>query len=225
MNVERARFNMIEQQIRPWRLIEQRVLDDMYVVKREEFVPLALRALDFADMSIPLGFGEHMLPPRLDAILMQAMNVRSGDRILEVGTGSGYSAALMAAGGARVISMERRPELALLAQKRLAASGAENVSVIAGDGLGGWPEGGSYDVIVLSGAVPEVPLPLLDQLQIGGRLLAFVGQFPLVCLQRLIRVESGVFETVSLFETEVPFLVCERMSRKRHIDWLAEGAA
>lgn len=202
--MEQARFNMIEQQIRPWGLIDPRVIDSLYVVKREGFVPAAYRALAFADVALPLGHGQYMLLPRHEAHILQALNVQLGDRVLEIGTGSAYLTALLAANAREVVSIERVPELALQAKKRLESQGIDQVTVIAGDGLGGWPQGQPYDAIVLSGAVPEVPKALLDQLRVGGRLLAFVGEAPLVQVVRMTCIEAGVFTTLRLFETMVP---------------------
>ena len=219
MNPEQARFNMIEQQIRPWRLMDQRVLDCLYVVKREDFVPHAYRALAFADLEIPIGHGQAMLLPRLDARILQELDLKAYDRVLEIGTGSGYLAALMAARAAEVVTMERVPELALQAQKRLAEHGFSNVTVVAGEGLAGWPQGAPYDAIVLTGALAEVPSALLAQLRAGGRLLAVVGEAPAMQAQRINCIETGVFTTVALFETMIPSLIRTKPHQdKRELD-------
>lgn len=208
MNFERARSNMIEQQIRPARLVDPQVVDALYVVRREAFVPAQYLDLAFADLEIPLGHGQSMLKPSLEARVLQALGLRESDRVLEIGTGSGYSAALLAANAAQVISIERVPELALQAQKKLQEAGTSNVAVMAGEGLNGWAENQPYDAIVLSGAVPEVPAVLLAQLRPGGRLLAFVGEATLVQARRMTCIEPGVFATENLFETRVPALAC-----------------
>lgn len=207
MNVEQARFNMIEQQIRPWRRMDQQVLDCLYVVKREEFVPAAYRSLAFADMEIPLGYGQTMLLPRWEACLLQELKLKTGDRVLEIGTGSGYFAALLAATtAAPVFTMERVPELAMAARQRLENAGFDRVTVIAGEGWDGWEQDQPYDAIVISGAVPEISAEVLTQLRSGGRLLAFVGTAPVMRLQRVTRQEADVFVTDLLFESVVPSL-------------------
>lgn len=206
MNIEQARFNMIEQQIRPWEVLDPQVLDLLFVVKREDFVPAAYRNLAFADMEIPLGEGQVMLAPRVEARLLQELAVRKSDRILEIGTGSGYMAALLAARGEHVISLEVRPALADAARANLQRAGVANVSVETADGSRGWPQRAPFDVIVVSGAVAEIPQELLKQLRVGGRLAAVVGSAPVMEAQLVTCVADGVFNTVNLFETVVPTL-------------------
>ncbi|NHC07840.1 protein-L-isoaspartate(D-aspartate) O-methyltransferase [Azonexus fungiphilus] len=206
MNIEQARFNMIEQQIRPWEVLDPQVLDLLFVVKREDFVPAAYRNLAFADMEIPLGEGQVMLAPRVEARLLQELAVRKSDRILEIGTGSGYMAALLAARGEHVVSLEVRPALADAARANLQRAGVANVSVETADGSRGWPQRAPFDVIVVSGAVAEIPQELLKQLRVGGRLAAVVGSAPVMEAQLVTCVADGVFNTVNLFETVVPTL-------------------
>lgn len=206
MNLEQARFNMIEQQLRPWEVLDQNVLDLLYVVKREEFVPPAYRLLAFADTEIPLGHGAAMLPPKIEAHALQALKLDKSERVLEIGTGSGYMAALLAAHAAQVISVEIIPELAEQASANLKRNGVHNVIVATGDGAQGWPAQAPYDVIMVSAAVPEVPRALLDQLKDGGRLLAFVGEAPLMQAQLIKRIDRYNFRTEVLFETLVPSL-------------------
>lgn len=206
MNIEQARFNMIEQQIRPWEVLDPQVLDLLFVVKREDFVPAAYRNLAFADMEIPLGEGQVMLAPRVEARLLQELGVRKSDRILEIGTGSGYMAALLAARGEHVVSLEVRPALADAARANLQRAGVANVSVETADGSRGWPQRAPFDVIVVSGAVAEIPQELLKQLRVGGRLAAVVGSAPVMEAQLVTCVADGVFNTVNLFETVVPTL-------------------
>ena len=206
MNIEQARFNMIEQQIRPWEVLDPQVLDLLFVVKREDFVPAAYRNLAFADMEIPLGEGQVMLAPRVEARLLQELAVRKSDRILEIGTGSGYMAALLAARGEHVVSLEVRPALADAARTNLQRAGVANVSVETADGSRGWPQRAPFDVIVVSGAVAEIPQELLKQLRVGGRLAAVVGSAPVMEAQLVTCVADGVFNTVNLFETVVPTL-------------------
>ncbi|MDD2884325.1 MAG: protein-L-isoaspartate O-methyltransferase [Dechloromonas sp.] len=204
MNIEQARFNMIEQQIRPWDVLDQQVLDLLFVVKREEFVPAAYRNLAFADMEIPLANGQQMLAPKIEAKLLQEVAIRKTDKVLEIGTGSGYMAALLAAHADHVVTLEIRPEQAEIARQNLANAGMSNISVEIGDGLCGWAASAPYDVIVLSGSLDSIPPALLKQLRPGGRLVAVVGQAPVMEAQLLTQTAEGVFTTVNLFETVIP---------------------
>lgn len=206
MNFEKARFNMVEQQIRPWEVLDQDVLDLLMTVKREEFVPAAYRDLAFTEVEIPIGCGQVMLKPVIEGKVLQALRLAKSDSVLEIGTGSGYFAALLAACTEWVRTLEIEPELVKLASANLARNGVENVVVVQGDGIGGWAERAPYDVIVVSGALPFVPQALLEQLKVGGRLFAFVGEAP-VMKARLITCESeGRFRTEDIFETVVPML-------------------
>ena len=175
MNIEQARFNMIEQQIRPWDVLDQDVLNLLSIVKRENFVPAAYRNIAFADLEIPLPAGQHMLFPRVEARVLQELAVKKHEVVLEIGAGSGYMAALLAARGRSVTTVEIEPELAKLAAENLAANGVSNAQVVLGDGALGWKESEPYDVICVSGGLPVMPQEFLDQLKIGGRLAAFVG--------------------------------------------------
>ena len=213
MNVEQARFNMIEQQIRPWDVLDAHVLDLLAAVRREDFVPPAHRALAFADLEIPLKPGEQavargqvMLAPRVEARLLQELGVKKTDRVLEIGTGSGYMAALLAARAEHVVTVESRPELAEMARANLARAGVANVSVELGDGSAGWPQQGAYDVIVVSASVPVLPEEMLKQLRLGGRLAIVVGEAPVMEAQLVTCTAEGVFNTVNLFETVIPAL-------------------
>jgi protein-L-isoaspartate(D-aspartate) O-methyltransferase len=206
MNLEQARFNMIEQQIRTWEVLDQKVLDLLYVVKREDFVPYAYRQLAFADTQIPLGHGSAMLPPKLEAHALQALKVRKSDRVLEIGSGSGYMAALLAAHAAQVWTVEIEPEIAAMATENLKRNGIDNATVVCGDGVCGWPSQAPFDIIMVSGSLPAVPQALLDQLRVGGRLLAFVGEDPLMQAQLITRRDERNFDTVWLLDTQVPAL-------------------
>jgi protein-L-isoaspartate(D-aspartate) O-methyltransferase len=206
MDLERARFNMIEQQIRPWNVLDQQVLDLLGVVRREEFVPDALRAMAFADLELPLSIdgratGEVMLPPRVEARLLQELQVRSTDTVLEIGAGSGYMAALLGRRAQQVDSLEINPGLAAFARSNLGRAGIRNVRVIEADGSVDHDALTPVDLIVLSGAVPEVPQSLLDRLNPGGRLAAIVGVQPVMkaCIVR--RSPQGHLSTEVLFET------------------------
>ena len=206
MNIEQARFNMIEQQIRPWEVLDPQVLDLLFVVKREDFVPAIYRDLAFADMEIPLGDDQVMLAPRVEARLLQELSVRKSDKVLEIGTGSGYMAALLAARAEHVVTIELRPEIAAIARDNLQRAGVGNVTVECADGIRGWTQRAPFDVIVLSGAVPQIPDAILKQLRVGGRLAAVVGAAPVMEAQLITCVAEGVFNTINLFETVIPAL-------------------
>jgi protein-L-isoaspartate(D-aspartate) O-methyltransferase len=206
MNIEQARFNMIEQQIRPWEVLDPEVLDLLFVVKREDFVPAAYRNLAFADMEIPIGSGQVMLAPRVEARLLQELGIRNTDKVLEIGTGSGYMAALLAARADHVVTVESRPEIGEFARQNLERAGVANVTIEIGDGAIGWAQRGSYDAIVVSGALPSLPDALLKQLRLGGRLAAIVGEAPVMEAQLVTCSAEGVYNTINLFETVVPAL-------------------
>jgi len=204
MDFERARFNMVEQQIRTWEVLDPRVLELLFRVRREDYVPEAYRALAFADMEIPLGHGEKMLAPRLEARLLQELEIQTSDRILEVGTGSGYMTALLARLGGHVYSVEIVPELSSRAAERLRRDAVSNVTLDVGDGARGWDRHGPYDAIVLTGSVPLLPESFLKSLNPGGRLIAVVGEPPVMEAQLVSCVTTGVYNTVGLFETCIP---------------------
>ena len=206
MNLEQARYNMVEQQIRTWEVLDQEVLDLLMTVKREQFVPPACIKLAFADTAIPLGCGAAMLTPAIEAKILQALQLRKSDKVLEIGTGSGYMAALLGARSDHVYTVEIEPELATRARASLERQRADNVTVIEGDGARGWPAHAPYDAIVLSGSVAEVPAELLLQLKTGGRLLAVVGEAPLMQARLVTCVGEGRFQSVNLFETSIPRL-------------------
>jgi protein-L-isoaspartate(D-aspartate) O-methyltransferase len=204
MNIEQARFNMIEQQIRPWNVLEQDVLDLLMIVKREEFVPAAYRSLAFVDSEIPLPDGENMLPPKVEARVLQAIAVKKHEHVLEIGAGSGYMAALLAHQARHVTSVEINPAIRALAQKNLAAYGISNVDVVLGNGAQGWTEAeAEYDAIVISGSLPFLPESFLPQIKVGGRIVAFIGQAPAMSAQIITRSAERVYDTVKLFETVV----------------------
>ena len=175
MNFEQARFNMIEQQIRPWEVLDPTVLATLGQLKREDFVPAAYRELAFADLELPIAAGQTMLAPRVEARFLQELALKKTDKVLEIGTGTGYMAALLAALTEHVVTVEINPELAATAKQNLANAGIDNVSIEIGDGAQGWSARGPYDVIVVSGSLPEVPPALLQQLRRGGRLAVVVG--------------------------------------------------
>lgn len=211
LSAETARFNMIEQQIRPWDVLDPLVLKLLSVVRREDFVPSAFRNLAFADMEIPLSADTHsgqvMLPPRLEARMLQELNLKNTDTVLEVGTGSGFMAALLAAKAEFVYSVEIDTQLAEMARKNLQDAAVANVCVEIGDASQGWAANAPYDVIVLSGSTPVLPDSLLRQLKVGGRLIAVVGDAPAMHLQLVTRTDEAAFRTVSVLETVVAPLV------------------
>jgi protein-L-isoaspartate(D-aspartate) O-methyltransferase len=199
----RARFNMIYQQVRPWGVLDERVLEALDRVARERFVPDAYLSLAYADIEIPIGDGQHMLPPRLVGRLLQAVAVRPGDRALEIGTGTGYVGACLACLGARVLSLEIDPVLAAQAKERLSAIGQGGVEVRVADGLAGRIEGGPFDVIAVTGSLPsEEGLKVLrQQLSVGGRLFAVVGEAPAMEAILITRLGASDDRQESLFET------------------------
>lgn len=201
---EQARINMVESQVRTWEVLDQSVLDLLLVVKREEFVPGKYRALAFADMEIPLGHGEVMLEPKLEARMVQELGIRKTDKVLEVGTGSGYVTALCAKLGGQVVSVERIPEFSQSAARKLAGHGIRNVQLVIGEAAEGWPSAGPYDVILLTGSLPFLPDTLQNQLVPGGRLLAVVGEPPVMTAMLVTRTPDQVFNSVGLFETSIP---------------------
>ena len=213
MNIEQARFNMIEQQIRPWDVLDTEVLELLHVVKRENFVPVAHKALAFVDTEIPLPGGENMLFPKIEARLLQDVMVKKHESVLEIGTGSGYMAALLAHRARHVTTVEIAPELKTLAEQNLAANGVANVTVELGDGAQGLTNGAPFDVIVVSGSLPELPEALLKQLKVGGRLAVIIGQAPAMKAQLVTRTGEAGYDTRTLFETSVkPLLLAAKPS-------------
>ena len=201
LDVERARFNMVEQQIRPWEVLDQRVLDLLLRVRREEYVPARYRALAFTDMELPLGHGEKMLAPRIEARMLQELALAPGDRILEVGTGSGYMTALLASLGSHVCSVDIVPEFTQTAAAKLAAHGVANVTLETGDAARGWDRHAPYDAIVVTGSMPVLPDAFPKSLRPGGRLIAVVGEPPVMEARLITCVAAGVYSTTGLFET------------------------
>jgi protein-L-isoaspartate(D-aspartate) O-methyltransferase len=206
MNVEQARFNMIEQQIRTWDVLDTSVLELLAVVKREDFVSAAYRSMAFMDMELPLPGGQVMLAPKLEARLLQSLAPARHEKALEIGTGSGHMAALLAHKALQVVTYEIRPALATLARENLRRGAAANVEVREGDGAAGDAEGAPYGAIMLSGSVAQVPQGLLDQLTLGGRLMAIVGQEPVMRATLFTRVAERQWQSVELFDTVAPRL-------------------
>jgi len=203
MNFEQARFNMIEQQIRPWDVLDPSVLALLAVVKREDFVPATYRNMAFTDVELPLAGGQKMLPPRVEARWMQELQIERHEKVLEIGTGSGYMAALLGHKAQQVFSVEKDPALAGAARDALRRNGVLNVTVVEGDGVKGLPGEAPFDVILLSGSVPQAPQALLDQLKIGGRMGLIVGDEPAMSARIITRTGEREFTTKNLFETVV----------------------
>ncbi len=214
-SLEQARFNMIEQQIRPWDVLDPQVLELLGQLRREEFTPLAHKALAFADMEIPLRgsteealrLGQVMLAPKVEARLLQELSPRPHEKALEIGAGSGYMAALLAGRAQRVVSLEIEPELARFARENLQRAGVTNAEVREADGSQGLAAEGPFDVILLSGSVAEVPAPLLQQLKVGGRLAAIVGHEPVMRATLITRTGESSFTTAQRWDTVAPRLL------------------
>ena len=206
INVQKARFNMIEQQIRPWNVLDTGVLALLASVRRDDFVADAHKALAYADLEIPLAGGQSMLAPRLEARLLQDLAVQKTDKVLEIGTGSGFMTALLAHKAASVLSLELNSELVAFAQNNLQKAGISNVQVRQGDGSQGAASEGPFDVIVLSGSVADVPHNLLEQLKVCGRLAAVVGDEPFTCATFVTRTSATDFRTTQPWECGAPRL-------------------
>jgi protein-L-isoaspartate(D-aspartate) O-methyltransferase len=207
MNVEQARFNMVEQQIRPWDVLDTAVLDLLFEVKRERFVPQGYAGLAFADLEIPLGHGESMMQPKVEARILQELGVKPGDTVYEVGTGSGYLTALLAKRARHVTSAEIHPDLSARAKANLAAAGIGNVTLLEGDSARSPLGEKAYDAIVLTGSTPVLPPAFVARLNPGGRLVAVVGDAPVMKAVLVEAVGTGEARRTELFETMVKPLV------------------
>ena len=207
MDLELARFNMIEQQIRPWDVSDAHVLELLSVVKREDFVPLAHKALAFVDMELPTGVaGEVVLAPRLQARLVQDANVQKHEKVLEIGAGTGYMTALLAHRAQSVVALEIEPELAKTARANLDKAGVQNAEVRQADAAQGAQADGPFDVVVLGGSVAEMPQVLLDQVKVGGRIIGLVGDDAIMHANLLTRTAAHTWTSVQLWDTRIPGL-------------------
>lgn len=200
-NLEQNRFNMVEQQIRTWSVLDATVLNLLYKVRREEYVPATYRSLAFTDMEIPLEHGAVMLTPKMEARILQELHIKKTDRILEVGSGSGYMTALLAEMGSHVYSVEIVPTLCTMAKINLQGHDIANVTLEQGDAAQGWHQHGPYDVIVLTASTPVLPESFQKSLNPGGRLFAIVGEEPLMEAMLVTCVAPGIYHTKMLFET------------------------
>ena len=208
MDFEKARFNMVEQQIRPWDVLNTQLLDLLFHVKRENFVADNQKAIAFVDTELPLPNGSRMLQPKMEARILQELNIAADEKILEIGTGSGYLTALLASVGKHVYSLDIDANMTALAKAHLARAGIQNVTLVTANGVGGLPTNAPFDVIVVGGALPSVPEELTSQLAVGGRMLVVVGDLaPLAAtlVERVKEGPSGLRSTV-LFETHLDAL-------------------
>jgi len=206
MDYEQARFNMVEQQIRPWEVLDPKVLDLLHKAKREDYVPQIYRSLAFVDMEIPLGAGELMWAPKIEARALQALQLQGHERVLEVGTGSGYFTALMAHQANVVVSVELRTDLKEDADRKFKAHGLTNIQCRLGDAALDWAKDGNFDAIVLTGSTPVLPEAYLKRLSPGGRLFAIVGEGDAMAATLVTCLAPATFRTDRLFETRVPAL-------------------
>lgn len=210
LNFETARHNMVAQQIRTWEVTDAQVLELVARAPREDYVPARLRNLAFVDMNLPLGHGQVMMAPKLEARLLQTLALHPGDKVLEIGTGSGYVTSLLAALAGRVISVEIFPEFSAAAARRLEAHGHRNVTLEVGDAAAGWDRHGPYDAILVTGSLPVLPEAFRQGLAPGGRLLAIVGESPAMAVRLVRRLDQHGFGETSLFETDLPPLINAR---------------
>ena len=211
MDVEKARTNMIKQQIRPWEVLDPGVLDLLWKIKREDFVPEKYNIVAFADIELPLKDAKEpsqvMLAPKIEAKVLQALALKDTDRVLEIGAGSGYMAALLAAQAEFVYSVDIDPQLVEMARVNLKREGITNVSVDLGDGANGWSMYAPYDAIVISASTPELPQQFYNDLKVGGRMVVIVGREPVMQAQLIVRMTETSFSSVMLFETVAAPLV------------------
>lgn len=207
MNFEQARFNMVEQQIRPWEVLDSRVLSLLENIHREDFVPVRYRKLAFADLAVPLACGQVMMRPKIEGRMLQALELDADETVLEIGTGSGFVTACLAALAKRVVSVEIHPELHEEAAVKLKDKGADNVELFVGDVMSGWQPEQAHDVVVVTGSVQTVPEAFLGWVNPGGRLFVITGESPAMEARLLKRLDATEWTVESLFETDLPRLV------------------
>lgn len=204
LNVEQARYNMVEQQVRPWDVLDQTVLDLFGRSPREDYVPAAYKNLAYADTEIPIGHDQVMLTPRLEGRILQALDVKPTDKTLVIGTGSGYLVSLLAQLCKEVVAVDINADFTAMAQKNLGDHGINNVTLETGDAARGWDKGAPYDAIVLTGSTPVLPDSIRESLAVGGRLFAVVGQAPVMEAMLIVRTGQASWSESDLFETELP---------------------
>lgn len=212
--LEKTRYNMVVQQIRPWYVFNDEILDLLYEIRREEFVPQAYRQSAFVDIKIPLGQEQVMLEPKMEARILQELHIKKTDKILEVGTGSGYMTALLAKLGAHVYSVEIIPEFKNIAAANLSAHHIDNVTLEQGDAAHGWPKHEPYDVIVITASTPVLPDSFKNSLNVGGRLFAIIGEDPVMLAVVITCVAPDEFTTTLVFETSIPALTNAAQAEK-----------
>ena len=204
LNFEQARFAMIEQQIRPWEVLDPRVLETLSLVHREDFVPAAQQQLAFADLALPLAHGEVMMKPVVEGRLLQILDLGPGDEVLEIGTGSGYLTACLSRLAREVVSIDHHDDFVAEARAKLEAAGARNVRIDVADALA-WLPGRQFDAIAVTAAVATIPSTFIDWLKPGGRMFIVRGLSPAQEALRLTRRGEAVHEEC-LFETDIPYL-------------------
>ncbi|VAW96912.1 Protein-L-isoaspartate O-methyltransferase [hydrothermal vent metagenome] len=204
MSTETARHNMVEQQIRPWDVLDDNVLNLIADVPREEYVPAGYQNIAFGDLSVPLDFDEAMMPPRLEARMLQALAIKSSDTVLEIGTGSGFVTTLLAKSARHVFSVDIQQEFITRVGAKLAEEGIINVTLEQGDAAQGWPQHGPYDVIAVTGSLPVLPDAFAQSLTVGGRMFVIVGDSPVMEAELITRLNETEFRTEMLFETDLP---------------------
>ncbi|MCF6263601.1 MAG: protein-L-isoaspartate O-methyltransferase [Xanthomonadales bacterium] len=207
MNFEQARNNMVKQQIRPWDVIDHRVLETLDSIQREDFAPARYRKLAYADMAIPLDHGQQMMHPVIEGRLLQAIDLQTDETVLEIGTGSGFLSACLARLGKAVCSVDIHPELSLQACKTLKSKKINNIECFTGDALNGWMPEQAHDVVVVTGGVREIPKVFMEWVNPGGRLFIISGNSPAMEVRLLKRLNISDWENTSLFETDLPLLV------------------
>jgi len=206
MNFDQARQNMVENQVRPWEVLDGRVLDVLRHVRREDFVPAAHRQLAFADLNLPLGHGEVMMKPVVEGRVLQALALKPEDSVLEIGTGSGFLTACLANLAAQVTSVDVHADFTATASQRLQAAGITNVQLQTGEAVNDWQPQGTFDAVIVTGAVYRIPDRFLGWLKPGGRLLVVRGESPVQQVLVLTHEGNGRYREESLFETDLPYL-------------------
>ena len=206
MNFDQARFNMVEQQIRPWEVLDSRVLSLLETIHREDFVPVRYRKLAFADLAVPLACGQFMMAPKIEARMLQALDLREDESVLEIGTGSGFVTACLAALAKRVVSVELYEELHQQASLELQDKDISNVELFLGDVMDGWQPEQAHDVVVVTGSVPRIPELFMGWVNPGGRLFVVTGESPAMEARLLTRLDVTEWAEESLFETDLPRL-------------------
>ncbi len=214
MNFEQARQNMVENQVRPWEVLDARVLDVLGRIRREDFVAPAHRQIAFADLNLPIGHGEVMMKPVLEGRVLQALDLKSDDQVLEIGTGSGFLTACLASLAGHVTSLDVHADFTAAAGQRLAQAGIGNVKLETGEAVHSWQPAGQFDAIVVTGAVYEIPQRFLGWLKPGGRLLAARGESPVQQVVLITHEGEGRYREENILETDLPYLVHAEPPRK-----------